>query len=201
MFVIDTNVASELMRPVPTPAVAAWIAERDAAEMYLTAVSEAELRFGVAILPQADDETRWRLQCVGGSTLASLSGFCRSKALRPEPMQRSLRAVAKRVGPLARPTARSLPYHARAAPSSLRGTCETSKAPGSMSSILGRRDDRHDRCLRGVADRPVRLRTRLRTTTRPPKAPPHGPRSGSPSASGHRQPDRVRSPRADRRGS
>ena len=51
MLVIDTNVASELMRPVPTPSVVAWIAERDAAEMYLTAVSEAELRFGVAILP------------------------------------------------------------------------------------------------------------------------------------------------------
>ena len=51
MLVIDTNVASELMRPLPTPTVAAWIAERDATEMYLTAVSEAELRFGVAILP------------------------------------------------------------------------------------------------------------------------------------------------------
>ena len=51
MFVLDTNVASELMRPEPTPAVAAWIAERDAQEMYLTAVSEAELRYGVAIMP------------------------------------------------------------------------------------------------------------------------------------------------------
>ena len=51
MLVIDTNVASELMRPAPNPRVAAWIAERDAAAMYLTAVSEAELRFGVAILP------------------------------------------------------------------------------------------------------------------------------------------------------
>ena len=51
MFAIDTNVASELMRPEPTLAVAAWIAERDAQEMYLTAVSEAELRYGVAIMP------------------------------------------------------------------------------------------------------------------------------------------------------
>ncbi len=51
MFAIDTNVASELMRPEPTPAVAAWIAERDAQEMYLTAVTEAELRYGVAIMP------------------------------------------------------------------------------------------------------------------------------------------------------
>ena len=39
------------MRPELTPAVAAWIAERDAPEMYLTAVSEAELRYGVAIMP------------------------------------------------------------------------------------------------------------------------------------------------------
>ena len=51
MFVIDTNVASDLMRREPAPAVAAWIAERDAEELYLTAVSEAELLRGVAIMP------------------------------------------------------------------------------------------------------------------------------------------------------
>jgi len=39
------------MRPEPTAAVAAWIAEHDAQDMYLTAVSEAELLYGVAILP------------------------------------------------------------------------------------------------------------------------------------------------------
>lgn len=51
MYVIDTNVASELMRPSPSPAVAAWVAGRDAEELYLTAVSEAELLYGVAIVP------------------------------------------------------------------------------------------------------------------------------------------------------
>ena len=51
MYVIDTNVASELMRPSPSPAVAKWIAGRDAEELYLTAVSEAELLYGVAIVP------------------------------------------------------------------------------------------------------------------------------------------------------
>ena len=51
MLVIDTNVASELMRPDPTPTVAAWIADRDLEELYLTAVSEAELLYGVAIMP------------------------------------------------------------------------------------------------------------------------------------------------------
>ena len=51
MFVVDTNVASELMRPEPAPSVAAWIAARDAEDIYLTAVSEAELLYGVAIMP------------------------------------------------------------------------------------------------------------------------------------------------------
>lgn len=46
MFVLDTNVASELMRPAPAVAVAAWIAERDAGELFLTAISEAELLYG-----------------------------------------------------------------------------------------------------------------------------------------------------------
>ena len=51
MYVIDTNVASELIRQVPAASVAAWIAERDAEDLFLTAVSEAELRYGVAIVP------------------------------------------------------------------------------------------------------------------------------------------------------
>lgn len=51
MFVIDANVASELTRPEPTRSVAAWISGRDARDMYLTAVSEAELLYGVAIMP------------------------------------------------------------------------------------------------------------------------------------------------------
>ena len=51
MYVIDTNVASELMRPAPMASVAAWVADRDAEELFLTAISEAELRYGVAIVP------------------------------------------------------------------------------------------------------------------------------------------------------
>ncbi len=51
MFVIDTNVASELMRPAPAASVAAWVAARDAEELFLTAIGEAELLYGVAILP------------------------------------------------------------------------------------------------------------------------------------------------------
>ena len=51
MIVVDTNMVSELMRLTPEPAVMAWFSGQDSADLYLTAVSEAELRAGVAILP------------------------------------------------------------------------------------------------------------------------------------------------------
>ena len=50
MYVIDTNVVSELMRPTPATSVANWIEARDAKELFLTAISEAELRYGIALL-------------------------------------------------------------------------------------------------------------------------------------------------------
>ena len=51
MIVLDTNVVSELMCPAPDPAVDAWVAGREAATLFFTAVGEAELRYGVAIMP------------------------------------------------------------------------------------------------------------------------------------------------------
>ena len=51
MFVVDTNVASGRMRPEPTSAAAVRTAERDAQDMCLTTVGEAEPLWGVAILP------------------------------------------------------------------------------------------------------------------------------------------------------
>ena len=48
---LDTNVVSELLRPSPNPAVEGWVAGRRATDMHFSAIGEAELRFGVAILP------------------------------------------------------------------------------------------------------------------------------------------------------
>ena len=50
MIVMDTNVVSELMRPSPNPAVETWIANRPAASPFFSAVGEAELCFGLAIM-------------------------------------------------------------------------------------------------------------------------------------------------------
>ena len=51
MIVLDTNVLSELLRPTPAPQVEAWLAAQDGRNVYFTAVGEAQLRHGVAILP------------------------------------------------------------------------------------------------------------------------------------------------------
>ncbi len=52
MILLDTNVVSEVMRPVPAPTVLAWFADQVALDLYLPAIVEAELRFGVLLLPE-----------------------------------------------------------------------------------------------------------------------------------------------------
>ena len=52
MILIDTNVVSELMRPTPARAVLDWFGAQDPSALHLSAVSEAELRRGIAILPE-----------------------------------------------------------------------------------------------------------------------------------------------------
>ena len=52
MIVLDTNVVSELMRSSPNPTVEAWLDRQSAASLFLSAISEAELRYGVAVMPE-----------------------------------------------------------------------------------------------------------------------------------------------------
>lgn len=51
MIVLDTNVLSELVRPAPDPAVVEWLSKQRRRELCTTAVCEAELAYGLALLP------------------------------------------------------------------------------------------------------------------------------------------------------
>jgi toxin FitB len=51
MIVVDTNVLSEEMRPVPAASVLAWFRRQSAASLFTTAVCQAEILVGVATLP------------------------------------------------------------------------------------------------------------------------------------------------------
>jgi predicted nucleic acid-binding protein len=50
VIVLDTNVISELTRQVPEPGVVSWLDSRPAAEVATTAITAAELFYGVARL-------------------------------------------------------------------------------------------------------------------------------------------------------
>ena len=51
MFLLDTSVVSELLRPSPDAGVETRVGDLQATDLYFSAIGEAELRYGVAILP------------------------------------------------------------------------------------------------------------------------------------------------------
>lgn len=51
MIILDTNVASELMKPSPAPIVANWVSARGANELCTTSITLAEIRYGIERLP------------------------------------------------------------------------------------------------------------------------------------------------------
>lgn len=52
MMILDTNVVSEIMRPQPDAGVLAWLNEQEPADLWLSAITAAELMAGVARLPE-----------------------------------------------------------------------------------------------------------------------------------------------------
>lgn len=51
MIVIDTDIISELSRPDRSPVVAAWGARQAWGELRTTAINVAEVRYGIALMP------------------------------------------------------------------------------------------------------------------------------------------------------
>ena len=51
MILLDTRVVSEPLRPAPDPRVVAWIDAQPMETLFLSAITMAELRAGVALLP------------------------------------------------------------------------------------------------------------------------------------------------------
>jgi predicted nucleic acid-binding protein len=57
MILLDTNVMSEPLRPAPEPRVIDWIDAQPMETLYLSAITVAELRAGVALLPAGKRRT------------------------------------------------------------------------------------------------------------------------------------------------
>lgn len=108
MIVIDTNVLSEVMRPSPRSAVVSWLNRQDVTTLYLTAVSLAELRFGIARLDagRTKDDLSTRLDLMlervfGGRILPFTSQAAQIFADRMASARRNGRAVSFQDGVIA----------------------------------------------------------------------------------------------------
>jgi len=53
MIILDTSVLCELMRPRPSSQVAAWVSKQPADELFTTAITVAEILYGIETLTKA----------------------------------------------------------------------------------------------------------------------------------------------------
>lgn len=51
MYILDTNVVSEIMRDQPTPHVLKWVDSQPNSSIFATSITEAEILAGIAVLP------------------------------------------------------------------------------------------------------------------------------------------------------
>ena len=143
MVVLDTAVESELMRSAPDPAVVSWVAERAASKLYLTTITETELRCG--LLAMAPDE-RLNGLAVG------LESDARNGLREPRPAVRQRHGArllpgspprnAVWAGLSRKPIARSRRSRCPAEWRWLRGAFGSSRASGSMPSVHGPANER-----------------------------------------------------------
>jgi predicted nucleic acid-binding protein len=74
MILLDTNVISEWMKPVPSPAVIAWLDRQQASTLYVSATSQAEIETGIALLP--DGNRRGALRTAADVVLGEFESRC-----------------------------------------------------------------------------------------------------------------------------
>jgi predicted nucleic acid-binding protein len=58
MIILDTNVLSELMAPSPASNVEHWLGVQPATSLYTTCITQAEILFGIRLLPKGKRRDR-----------------------------------------------------------------------------------------------------------------------------------------------
>ncbi len=58
MIVIDTNVLSETLKPSPSDVVLGWLASQEPMAVFITTITQAEVLYGVEVLPAGKRRTR-----------------------------------------------------------------------------------------------------------------------------------------------
>ena len=58
MILLDTNVLSEALKPLPSPIVLRWLAAQEPSSVFTTSVTQAEVLYGIETLPPGKRRTR-----------------------------------------------------------------------------------------------------------------------------------------------
>lgn len=69
-WLLDTNVLSELRRLRPDPNVVAFVAAQPLDQLYISAVTLAELRFGIELLNEGRTYDSPSIDCTPGGAIA-----------------------------------------------------------------------------------------------------------------------------------
>ncbi|HLY60244.1 MAG TPA: type II toxin-antitoxin system VapC family toxin [Terriglobia bacterium] len=57
MIILDTNVLSELMKPAPSVRVLGWLGQYPPSRLFITAITQAEILYGLELLPKGKRRT------------------------------------------------------------------------------------------------------------------------------------------------
>jgi len=74
MILLDTNILSELMKPSPHAGVSAWVDARLETDLYICAITLAEIELGIALLP--DSARRDTIAAAAQAMFDQFSGRC-----------------------------------------------------------------------------------------------------------------------------
>lgn len=74
MILLDTNILSELMKPLPNEAVVAWVDSQPAATLFISAITRAEIELGIALLPEG--QRKQTLYAAAQQMFRAFTGRC-----------------------------------------------------------------------------------------------------------------------------
>jgi predicted nucleic acid-binding protein len=57
MIILDTNVLSKVMKPIPSPGVVRWLGLYPPLRLFTTAITKAEILYGLELLPKGKRRT------------------------------------------------------------------------------------------------------------------------------------------------
>jgi len=97
MIVLDTNVVSEFMRATPSATVVRWIGARSAADHYTTCITQAEILYGIQLLP-AGKRRNLLLQAAEAMFAEDFAGRVLGFGVEAAPAYARIAAHRRRIG-------------------------------------------------------------------------------------------------------